>query len=94
MWWLRPLGLSVEDDVRGPAFSLFAVCWAIAFVQLWRRRQTEVKLRRRPTQDCASALLPGVPITSHHCLLILGPSLIPPPQLNFKWTGGEGGPAE
>ena len=44
----------------------------------WLLRRTadsiEVALRRRRTQDCASALLPGLPIISHHCLLILGPT--------------------
>ena len=43
----------------------------------------EVTLRRRRTQDCASALLPCVPRISHNCLLILGPVWIPPSQDSY-----------
>eukprot|EP00966_Prymnesium_polylepis_P194803 4515772-Prymnesium_polylepis.1 len=41
-WWLRPRGMSIEDDVHASLFSLCAVVWAIFFVQGWRRRQGEL----------------------------------------------------
>ena len=47
--------------------------------------QCLVTLRTRRTRDCrGSALLPCVFSISHHCLLILGPSWIPPSQVKLR----------